>query len=110
TAMDVLSIVFILLVAVDRYIVYHIGFQFSFLVTFGLLLSRRWLSQSTSYVFSVLQISFVSQMMILPLQLAYFSTFHPLTILLICLFNCLFPFNGYLLRLLSSLIKWLFIQ
>lgn len=82
TAMDVLSIVFILLVAVDRYIVYHIGFQFSFLVTFGLLLSRRWLSQSTSYVFSVLQISFVSQMMILPLQLAYFSTFHPLSILL----------------------------
>src|SRR5699024_1917286 len=72
----------ILLVAVDRYIVYHIGFQFSFLVTFGLLLSRRWLSQSTSYVFSVLQISFVSQMMILPLQLAYFSTFHPLSILL----------------------------
>src|SRR5699024_12230889 len=90
TAMDVLSIVFILLVAVDRYIVYHIGFQFSFLVTCGLLLSRRWLSQSTSYVFSVLQISFVSHMMILPLQLACFSTAHRPSILLIKVIILLF--------------------
>src|SRR5699024_3765742 len=80
--MDVLSIVFILLIAADKYIIYHIGFQLSFPVTFVLLLSVIWVSHNESRVFSVLQISFIAQMMILPLQLAYFSTFHPLSILL----------------------------
>src|SRR5699024_7884686 len=79
---DVLSIVFILLILLDPYIVYHIGFQFSFLVTFGLLISRKWISQSKSSFFAILQISFVSQMMILPLQLAYFYNFQPLSIVI----------------------------
>src|SRR5699024_2532698 len=76
-----------------------------FLVTFGLLLSRRWLSQSTSHVFFVLKISFVSQMMILPLQSAYFSTFHPLSILLrvvIVPYFTLFVVSSIFLLLLFS--------
>ncbi|GAB4073385.1 DNA internalization-related competence protein ComEC/Rec2 [Barrientosiimonas marina] len=77
---DVLSIVFLLLVLFDPYMLYYVGFQFSFCVTFGLLLSRSWLAQTTSSFFTVLNISFVSQMMILPLQIAYFHTFHPLSI------------------------------
>ncbi|MEN1969340.1 DNA internalization-related competence protein ComEC/Rec2 [Lentibacillus sp. N15] len=79
---DVLSIVFLLLIAADKYMVYHVGFQFSFLVTFGLLLSRHWLAQTTSTTIQMLQISFVAQMIILPLQVTYFFTFHPLSILL----------------------------
>ncbi|MFD1362996.1 DNA internalization-related competence protein ComEC/Rec2 [Lentibacillus salinarum] len=79
---DVLSIVFILLVLLDPYLLYHIGFQLSFSVTLGLLLSRSWLAQTKSSFFSVLNISFVSQMMILPLQVTYFDTFQPLSILL----------------------------
>ncbi|MTW84130.1 DNA internalization-related competence protein ComEC/Rec2 [Virgibacillus dakarensis] len=79
---DALSIVFLLLIFSDKYIVYHIGFQLSFLVTFGLLLSRRLLLQTESSLYQLLYISFVSQMMIFPLQIAYFYTFHPLSILL----------------------------
>ncbi|MGY0694323.1 DNA internalization-related competence protein ComEC/Rec2 [Virgibacillus sp. FSP13] len=79
---DGLSIVFLLLILADKYIVYSVGFQLSFLVTFGLLLSKRWLAETSSPIFLVLQISFVSQMMILPLQVAYFYTFQPLSILL----------------------------
>ncbi|WP_188453601.1 DNA internalization-related competence protein ComEC/Rec2 [Virgibacillus oceani] len=79
---DALSIVFLLLILEDHYIVYNIGFQFSFLVTFGLLLSKRWFSQNNGSFFAVLKISFVAQMMILPLQLSYFYTFQPLSILL----------------------------
>lgn len=82
SATDILSFVFILLIFLDEYIVYHVGFQLSFTVTFGLILSKQWLSQSNSKIWQGLQISFVSQMMILPLQLAYFSTFQPLSILL----------------------------
>ncbi|MBP1968725.1 competence protein ComEC [Virgibacillus natechei] len=79
---DTFSIVFLLLIVVDKYIVYHVGFQLSFIVTFGLLLSRQWISNTNISVMQVLQIGFVAQMMILPLQLAYFSTFQPLSILL----------------------------
>lgn len=79
---DTLSVVFLLLIIFDKNIVYHIGFQLSFIVTFGLILSREWISNSSSSLMQILQISFVSQMMILPLQIAYFSTVQPLSILL----------------------------
>lgn len=79
---DVLSIIFLLLILFDKYIIYHVGFQLSFLVTLGLLLSGKWMSSVKSPLMISLQISFVAQMMIIPLQLAYFSTFQPLSILL----------------------------
>lgn len=79
---DTLSIVFLLLIVSDKFIVYHAGFQLSFAVTFGLMLSRSWFGQSDSRFVQVLRVSFVSQLMILPLQLAYFSTFQPLSILI----------------------------
>src|SRR5690625_6596824 len=65
-----------------NYIVYQIGFQLSFIVTFGLILSRAILKKPTSFFFQVLQISFISQMMMLPLQMNYFANFQPLSILL----------------------------
>lgn len=79
---DIVSIVFLLLIIVDPYIVYHIGFQFSFAVTFGLIVSQQWMMEATSNLERVLQISFVSQMIILPLQIQYFSLFQPLSIMM----------------------------
>lgn len=79
---DILSIVFLLLMIVDKYIAYHIGFQLSFAVTFGLILSRNWLAQSATNIERIFQISFVSQMMILPLQIHYFFIFQPLSIII----------------------------
>lgn len=79
---DVLSIVFLILITWDRHIVYHVGFQFSFIVTLALILSRKMIAKEKSIFVQGLQISFISQMMILPLQFNYFSTFQPLSILL----------------------------
>jgi len=79
---DVVSIVFLLLIFFDGYIIYHIGFQFSFIVTFSLILSRDWLIQTSSRFFQLINISFVSQMVILPFQFIYFSMVQPLSILL----------------------------
>lgn len=79
---DILSIAFLVLLFFDKYMIYHIGFQLSFIVTFGLILSRRLIANTESDFFRVLQISFIAQMMILPLQINYFSTFQPLSILL----------------------------
>ena len=78
---DVISIIFLLLILYDPYIVYHIGFQFSFAVTFGLLLSHQIMRDTSSNLKKMIQISFISQMVILPLQLYYFSIFEPLSIL-----------------------------
>lgn len=80
--LDILSIVFISLIIYDKQIIYHIGFQFSFLVTFGLLLSSQLLKQSQSRLYQAFLISFVAQMIILPMQLHYFYTFQPLSIIL----------------------------
>lgn len=80
--LDLLSIVFLLLVFVDPFLIYHIGFQFSFIVTFGLILSANWFAQSLSYFQVVLRISFIAQMIIVPLQMYHFYHFQPLSILL----------------------------
>src|SRR5699024_11349298 len=45
---DVISIVFLLLILFDPMIIYHIGFQFSFIVTFGFILSVKWLIHISS--------------------------------------------------------------
>ncbi|HEY4602697.1 MAG TPA: DNA internalization-related competence protein ComEC/Rec2 [Cerasibacillus sp.] len=79
---DVISIVFIVFVFIEPEIIYHIGFQFSFLVTFGLILSKNWLLEDTSIPFQILKISFVAQMIILPLQIIYFYQFNPLSIII----------------------------
>ncbi|WP_339228186.1 DNA internalization-related competence protein ComEC/Rec2 [Oceanobacillus sp. FSL K6-2867] len=79
---DILCIVFILLILFDKNIIYHVGFQLSFIVTFAILLSRNWLGKTESAIWQVLQISFVSQMVIIPIQFAYFSIFQPLSIIL----------------------------
>lgn len=79
---DIISIVFLFLILYDPYIIYHIGFQFSFIVTFGLILSIKWLFQESSWFYQLIKISFVSQMIILPLQFTYFSMVQPASILL----------------------------
>src|SRR5699024_9654043 len=58
-----------------------IGFQFSFLVTFALLLTTEVLKSLKSRFYQALYISFISQMIILPLQLDYFYQFQPLSII-----------------------------
>lgn len=81
-ASDILSLVFISLLIINPMLINHIGFQFSFAVTFSLLISAKWLSQTNNRLIQSLQISFISQIIILPLQLHYFTVFQPLSILL----------------------------
>ena len=80
TNTDVLSIVFLSLLLLNKFIIYHVGFQFSFAVTFGLLLSTNWFKQSKNSIENTFKISFIAQMMIVPLQMYYFYHFQPLSI------------------------------
>lgn len=79
---DLLSMIMLLLIIFQPYIIYHIGFQFSFAVTFSLIISSQLLKNTKIRWVQALQISFIAQMAILPLQIHYFSIFQPLSIII----------------------------
>ncbi|MCT1903849.1 DNA internalization-related competence protein ComEC/Rec2 [Oceanobacillus sojae] len=79
---DLFSILFMIFILWDPYIIYNVGFQFSFSVTFTILLSQGWVRKTKSLIWNIFQVSFVAQMAILPLQIYYFNIFHPLSILM----------------------------
>lgn len=79
---DIISLSFLFLIFIDPHMIYHIGFQFSFLVTYALVLSAKWFRQTSSKLWLLFKISFVSQMVIVPLQMYHFYHFQPLSILL----------------------------
>ncbi|SDK53004.1 DNA internalization-related competence protein ComEC/Rec2 [Sediminibacillus albus] len=78
---DCLSIIFIVLFLIDHQLIHQIGFQFSYLVTFALLLSARKLAFENSRLSIALLVSFIAQLVILPIQINNFYFFQPLAIL-----------------------------
>ncbi|HLR64521.1 MAG TPA: DNA internalization-related competence protein ComEC/Rec2 [Pseudogracilibacillus sp.] len=80
--LDIISIVFLIVILLNKWIIYQVGFQFSFLVSVSLIISTAWLRQSQSKLYQLFLISFISQMVILPIQIHYFHTFNPLSIIL----------------------------
>lgn len=77
---DLLSVLVLISVFWKPYLLSQLAFQFSFLVTFCLLLSKGILKQSTSPIHSILIVSLISQLAILPLQLNAFYTYNPLSL------------------------------
>lgn len=73
TALDALGISFIVVVFVDPYFIYQAGFQLSYLISFSLLLSSRFiLTASASYLNQMLAITSVSQLAGLPVLMYHF--------------------------------------
>ena len=89
---DVLSIGVLFVLWMAPSLLFQLGFQFSFLVTFALLLSKEIFLQSKSFLFSILRVSLVSQLAILPIQLDVFYTYNPLSILMNVLYIPFFSF------------------
>ncbi len=77
---DMLSIVFIMMVLLDKFMIYSIAFQFSFIVTFGIILSRKLLNGVEGNMWIALRISLMSMLTILPIQLYHFYQFQPLSV------------------------------
>ncbi|MFP7169673.1 DNA internalization-related competence protein ComEC/Rec2 [Terribacillus sp. 7520-G] len=77
---DSISIVFLLLLVLDPRYLFHIGFQFSFLVSLALLLSAR--IYTGSFISALLETSLLSQLVILPLQVSQFYFLNPLSVLM----------------------------
>ncbi|CQR46906.1 ComEC family competence protein [Paraliobacillus sp. PM-2] len=78
---DIVSMVFLLCLVYNKYLIFQLGFQFSFLVTLGLVLSKKGFEHVTK-VQLLFRISLISILILLPLQMMHFYYFNPLAILL----------------------------
>ena len=78
---DIVSSIALALLLVSPSYFSSIGFQFSFLVTFSLILSFSVFSRSPNVWVTSAQISLISQLSILPIQIHYFYEFNPLSLI-----------------------------
>ncbi|KGP90475.1 hypothetical protein N780_04855 [Pontibacillus chungwhensis BH030062] len=83
---DIISYLFCSILILKPSLVHQLGFQFSFIVTFGILVSKKWISLSVHPIDSLLRISLLCQLVVLPLQLQSFYFFNPLSLLANLLF------------------------
>lgn len=83
SGLDALSITAILMLIYDPYVVYDIGFQFSFVGSFALLLSANRLLRRNNGLFrNAIYLSVISQLASTPILLYHFGYFSPYSILL----------------------------
>ncbi|MFL0490684.1 MULTISPECIES: DNA internalization-related competence protein ComEC/Rec2 [Bacillus] len=83
SSLDALSVTAICMLIYDPYLVFNIGFQFSFVGSFALLLSAPLLLGSSNGVIrNSIYISIISQLVSTPILLYHFGYFSPYSILL----------------------------
>ncbi|WP_051353125.1 DNA internalization-related competence protein ComEC/Rec2 [Thalassobacillus devorans] len=90
--LDMLSLLLLSFLIINPSYFYHLGFQFSFLVTFAIVLSNTWFNRTSSKLFLLSKISLLSQLIILPLQLFNFFQFNPLSIFINLIYVPYFSF------------------
>ncbi|WP_277923944.1 DNA internalization-related competence protein ComEC/Rec2 [Halobacillus yeomjeoni] len=81
SSIDLLSIIAFGLLFYSPTLFTHIGFQFSFIVTFSLLLSLPILKNQKNFWLQSALISAISQLSILPIQLHHFFQFNPASLI-----------------------------
>lgn len=84
---DYLSLSFLCLLIVNPQWIYHLGFQFSYLVTFSLILSRKLLKRLTHPLLKGYFIGALSMLVVLPLQIQRFYYLNPLSLVVNPLFS-----------------------
>ncbi|MDQ0351083.1 competence protein ComEC [Alkalibacillus filiformis] len=106
---DVISVVLLLILWFDPYLVYQLAFQFSFIVTLSLVLSKNFLKRDHWLLIS-LKVSLISQLAILPIQFEHFYftnvlsflanlifvpyyTFFAIPVSLVLVVAVIFPYN-----------------
>jgi len=91
--LDAISFSFIIMIIIDPYAVFHIGFQLSYVVTLFLILSAGHLLKLIHHpLLLLLQVTFIAQLASLPLILYYFFEFSLSSFLLNLIFVPLFSF------------------
>ncbi|MBS4173601.1 DNA internalization-related competence protein ComEC/Rec2 [Bacillus sp. FJAT-49736] len=109
TSIDGLSISFLLFMMINPFILFHIGFQLSFIVSLSILLSSQTiLSRYKNGVKQLLLISFISQISSLPIIVYHFYQISIVSILSNLFFVPLYSFVLLPLLIFTFLISFLF--
>lgn len=116
-SLDALSISFIIFILINPFIIYHVGFQLSYTVTAGLLLSRAILQEIHGFLKSGIAISLISQIVSLPILLTSFYEFSLISFLLNIIYVPLYSifilplsFLTYIIILLFPKLSGLFVS
>ncbi len=104
---DVISITALCFIFLDPKLIEQMSFQFSFLVTYALVLSKNILIQQRSYFWNSVYISFISQLVLLPLQLSAFYYVSPLSLFSNLLFVPYFSVVVIPICLIATILSWL---
>ena len=81
-SIDFLSLAFVLLLFLKPEWINHLGFQFSFLISFSLLLSKKILIQLKTKFAQMVFISLLCMVMIIPIQVNAFYLFNPISFII----------------------------
>jgi competence protein ComEC len=103
---DVISISAIIFILLDPYSVTQLSFQFSYIVTFAIILSKRILILLHSFWWGSIYISFISQLVLIPLQILHFYYISPLSLFSNMLFVPYFSFLLIPVCLIAALFYW----
>ncbi|MBB6454339.1 competence protein ComEC [Salirhabdus euzebyi] len=104
---DIISITAIIFLTMNRDLLGQLGFQFSFLVTYSLILSKDILKKHASFFWGSMHVSFISQLVLIPLQLLHFYYISPLSLLANLVFVPYFCLFVIPLTLCAVLFSWL---
>jgi competence protein ComEC len=102
--LDVISFTFLFLLVINPYYLFHIGFQLSYAVTYGLLLSFRIVEHFSSWLVKLTVVSMIAQLCSLPLLLFHFYEVSLISLPMNMLFVPLYSFIVLPLSLISTLI------
>lgn len=102
----ILIFTFCILVIINPYILFEVGFQYSFIISFYLILMQKKLNNS-SYLKSLVKISIISFLVSFPISIYYFYQINLFSILLNLIFVPLVSFIVFPLSLLTFLFPFL---
>lgn len=104
---DLLLITFTLLLIINPYFIYNIGFQYSFIISFYLILSLKILNKETTYLKKVFIISLIAFLVSIPLTSYYFFQINLLSPFFNLFFVPLVTFILFPLSLITFFIPFL---
>jgi len=103
--LDVISVTYLFLLAVNPYYLFQVGFQLSFAVSFGLLLSATIITSGSNQLIRLLLVSFISQVCSLPLLIYHFYEFSFVSLIMNMLFVPFYSFVILPLAIFSYLVE-----
>ncbi|SEO32717.1 competence protein ComEC [Amphibacillus marinus] len=106
-SLDILSIAFVLLLLLKPVFIFQLGFQFSFLISFFIITSKKILSDLPKHVKPIF-ITSLSMFVALPIQIQTFYIFNPFSIFLNLFFSFIFSLILVPLSVTAVIIAFLF--